>query len=85
MRNATYRANLGDLVAKVLVVRDGGGLWSSLSVVVSAARSNKDATHELAGLRETRTEETGDLLDEGLRREEGVVLLGELSVRAEMR
>ena len=41
------------------------------------------ATHELAGLGETRTEETGDLLDEGLRSEERVVLLGELQVVAE--
>lgn len=40
------------------------------------------ATHELAGLGETRTEETGDLLDEGLRGEERVVLLGELQVVA---
>ena len=52
------RADLGELVAKVLGVRHGGG--------------------ELASLGETGTEETGDLLDQGLRGQEGVVLLGEL-------
>ena len=52
------RLDLGDLLAEVLGVRDGGG--------------------ELAGLGETGAEQTGDLLDEGLGGEEGVVLLGEL-------
>jgi hypothetical protein len=57
------RADLGDLVAKVLVVGDGG--------------------RELTGLGETGTEKTRDLLDEGLGREESVVLLGELWVEEE--
>lgn len=53
-----HRANVGDLVSEVLLVRDGGG--------------------ELSSLGETGAEETRDLLDEDLGREEGVVLLGEL-------
>ena len=38
----------------------------------------RDGGGELARLGETGAEQTGDLLDEGLGRQEGVVLLGEL-------
>lgn len=38
----------------------------------------RDGRRELAGLGQTRAQQTRDLLDEGIRGQEGVVLLGEL-------
>lgn len=52
------RADLSDLVGKILRVGHGGG--------------------ELAGLGETGTKETRNLLDEGFRGKESIVFLGEL-------
>jgi len=54
---------------------DGGlDLVDAASQVVGV----RDGSGELAGLGQTRTQETGDLLDEGLGGNEGVVLAGKL-------
>ena len=54
---------------------DGGlDLVDAASQVVGV----RDGSGELAGLGQTRTQETGDLLDEGLGGDEGVVLAGKL-------
>ena len=54
---------------------DGG---ANLSELVAEVLGVRHGGGELAGLGETGAEQTRDLLDEGLGREEGVVLLGEL-------
>jgi hypothetical protein len=54
---------------------DGGANLSELVAEVFAVR---DGGGEFASLRETGTKETRNLLDEGLRSQEGIVLLSEL-------
>jgi len=67
-------ADLSELVAQVLAVRDGGGElagWREGKQMQALMKMRRT-------LGETGTKETGDLLDESLRGEESVVLLGEL-------
>ena len=71
------RADLGDLVLEVLSVRDGGGELASYNDA-STLRSEFLCRSCMHTLGETGTKKTGDLLDEGLRGEESVVLLREL-------
>jgi len=54
---------------------DGG---ADLSQLVTKVLSVRDGRRELAGLGETGTQETRNLLDEGLRSKESVELLGKL-------
>mmetsp|Transcript_23961 Transcript_23961/g.27998 ORF Transcript_23961/g.27998 Transcript_23961/m.27998 type:complete len:272 (-) Transcript_23961:24-839(-) len=51
---------------------------ADLSDLVREGVSLTDEERELTGTGKTRTQQTGDLLDEGVGREEGVVLAGEL-------
>ena len=71
------RANLGDLVLEVLSVRDGGGELASYNDA-STLRSEFLCTSYMHTLGETGTKQTGDLLNEGLRGQERVVLLSQL-------
>ena len=56
----------------------GVGNLPAVEARVSMPRKSKHYDERTRTLGETRAEETRDLLDEGLRGEEGVVLLGEL-------
>lgn len=80
---------LHDLVLLHVDVADGDTEAENLLELELDGRANlvdlagkvlgvRDGRGELAGLGETGTEETGDLLDEGLRGKESVVLGGEL-------
>ena len=67
----------GDTEAKDLLELelDGG---ANVQNLVSEVLGVRDGGGELSGLGESGTQETGDLLDEGVRGEEGIVLLRKL-------
>lgn len=77
--------DLGDLVGKVVGVGDGGGELAGCTVCVSIfdllsllSQARRLDCGILRTLGQTRTQETGNLLDQGVGSEEGIVLAGEL-------
>lgn len=69
------RADLVELVAKVLSVGDGGGEFSSCKAVQSLSSSTIESVHTLG---KTGSQETRNLLDQSLRCEECIVFLCQL-------
>lgn len=83
------RLDLVHLAAKVLSVRDGRGELASCGTVLELVLSNRSIGVCISlTLGETGTEDTGDLLDQGLGGDEGIVLarklLDELLVLVEL-
>lgn len=68
--------DLGDLAAQILVVGDGGGKFTSYRVLAEATTASREERQLTLG--ETGTQETGDLLDEGVGSDEGIVFAGKL-------
>lgn len=71
----------GTTHAKHLLQLELDGALELLNLGCHALIVGKE-TRELTGLVQTRTQETGDLTDDGLRGEESIILLGCLDVRS---
>ena len=72
------RLDLGDLAAEVVGVRDGGGELAGCRRLERVCQWMGDYWRTKHTLGQTRTQQTGDLLDQGVGGDEGIVLASQL-------